>query len=115
VDCQLDTLRKCITISAVERALTELPNTLDETYNRILNNIPEEYHKEARRVMQLLAISYRPLTIDEVAEAIAVDCENEVFDPEKRLPDQMDILEICSSLVTLSGYFHINISVLSNI
>lgn len=107
VECQLETLRKCITVAAIEKALTGLPKTLDDTYNRILDSIPEEYQKEAFCVMQLLTVSYHPLTIAEVAEAVAIDCENEEFDPENRLPDQTDILEICSSLVTLSGYRNI--------
>lgn len=103
VECQFDTLRKCITNNAVRKALKELPLTLDKTYDPILCSIPQDYHREAQCVMQLLAFSYRPLTLDEVAEAIAVNCDDECFDPEDRLPDQYDILEICSSLVTLAA------------
>jgi hypothetical protein len=76
---------------------------LDETYGRIISNIPEQYYPEARRVMQILAVAHWPLTIEEIAEAIGVDCENESFDPENRLRDPLDILEICSSLISLSG------------
>lgn len=104
MECQLDSLRKCLTPPAVKRALCQLPKTLDETYNRILNSIPEEYQREARCVLHLLVVSYRPLTLGEVAEAVAVDCENEIFDPADRLRNQHDILEICSSLVMLSRY-----------
>jgi hypothetical protein len=34
--CQLDTLRACKKVSAVRKALAQLPKTLDETYARIL-------------------------------------------------------------------------------
>lgn len=104
MECQLRTLRKCLKPSAIRKTLTELPKDLDETYDRILNKIPEEYIPEARCALQLLAVSFRPLTIDEVAEAVAIDCENEVFDSCNRLLDKNSILTICSSLVTLSGY-----------
>ena len=104
MECQLDSLRKCYTRPAVRKALCQLPKSLDETYNRILNRIPNEYKREAYCVFQLLVISYRPLTLNEIADAVAVDCENETFDPENRLRDPCDILEICSSLVSLSGY-----------
>ena len=62
------------------------------------------HHREARCVMQFLAVAFCPVSIDVVAEAVAVDCENEIFSPEYRLQDPDDILEICSSLVVLSGY-----------
>ena len=104
VECQLDTLKKCYNLFAIRKSLGELPSTLDKTYDRILNSIPEMHRREAHCVMQVLAVTYRPLKIDEVAEAVAVDCENEIFNPEYRLQDPEDILEICSSLVCLSGY-----------
>jgi hypothetical protein len=51
----------------------------------------------------MLAVSYRPLTIDEVAEALSIDYENETMDPEgSGLMNKYDILKMCSSLVTLS-------------
>ena len=104
VDCQLDSLRKCITLSTIRQTLNQLPLTLDDTYKRILQSIPDDYRKEANCVLNLLVVSFRPLKLDEVAEAVAVDCDNKIFDPENRLPDHHDILEICSSLVTWSGY-----------
>ena len=108
MECQLDSLRKCLTRSAVREALHELPKSLDETYNRILNSIPKEYQREAHCVLHLLVISYRPLMLKGVVEAVAVDCQNEIFDPEDRLRDPCDILEIFSSSVSLSGYSHLN-------
>ena len=88
----------------IRKALKQLPKTLDETYDRILSNIADEDRRDAYSAMQLLVISFRPLTIDEVAEAIAVDCENDIFEPEDhRLGDVYDLLTICSSLITLSG------------
>ena len=50
----------------------------------------------------LLAFSTRPMTIQEVAEATAVNVETQVFSVEERFPDAYDLLEFCSSLVCLS-------------
>lgn len=104
VELQLDALKKCLTIPLLKKTLGELPDDLDKTYDRILLSIPKHFFREAYCALQFLAVACRPLTINEVAEAIAVDCEAEKFDPEDRLPEADDIIEICSSLVTLSGY-----------
>jgi len=54
--------------------------------------------------MQILVVARWPLSIEEVAEILCMDCENELFDREyDKLGDPMDILEICSSLVSLCG------------
>jgi hypothetical protein len=87
----------------VRSALRNLPRTLYDTYERILNSIPQEYRKEAHCAFQLLTVSYEPLTLVQVAEAVAVDCESEMFDPENRLREPEALLEICSSLLSLSG------------
>jgi len=48
----------------------------------------------------MLAVSLRPLTVDEVAEAILVDYENEQFDPDlQRLRDPLYVIKICRGLV----------------
>ena len=83
-------------------ALKSLPKTLDETYDRILTCIPEEYRPQALSTFQLLAHSARPLLLAEVAEAVAVNTASLSFEEDNRLFDPSDILSICSSLVTLS-------------
>ena len=88
----------------MRHALRNLPPTLDATYDRILINIPHEYRREAHCALQLLTVSRRPLTLHEVAEAVAIDPERETFDPENRLRDHEALLEICSSLLIVSGY-----------
>lgn len=100
--CQLETLRKCLKLSTLRLALRELPKTLEETYDRILESIPEVYKKEGHAILQLLAFSERRLSLGEVAEAVTVDLEAQCFDPEDKLREPEVILEICSSLVILS-------------
>jgi hypothetical protein len=102
VECQLDALRKCLNRAGVRKALSELPATLDNTYERILTDIPKEYSREVRTVLQLLAWSCRPLTLSEIAEAVVVDLDNYKFDKDERMPDPYDLYEIIAALVSLS-------------
>jgi hypothetical protein len=99
----LDTLRKCRRPKDVEKSLKELPRTLDETYDRILRSIPSQDQKDVHSIIQMLAISYRPLTLDQVAEALLIDFESETVNRgEAGILDKYDILKMCSSLVAVS-------------
>ena len=104
VVCQLDTLRRCFPAS-IQRALNELPRTLDETYERILLGIDEEKQEYAIRLFRCLAFARRPLHVKELAEVIAVE-----FDAGRipRLnvnlrPGDADeaVLSACSTLVAI--------------
>jgi hypothetical protein len=53
---------------------------LDDTYGRILDKAPKNYRNVVHVARQLLAVSFRPLTVEEVAMASAVDFKNEKFD-----------------------------------
>lgn len=101
---QIESIKKCCTVPQLRKVLDKLPADLDLTYDRILINLSPFHREMALCVFQLLVVSTRPMTIYEVAEAVVVDCEEEEFDPEYRLPDPYDIIEICSSLVTLSRF-----------
>ena len=75
VFCQLETLRHCLPPS-VRRTLRELPETLDETYERILKEIKKPNRGQARRVLQCLVVAIRPLRVAELAEVLAVDFDD---------------------------------------
>jgi ankyrin repeat domain-containing protein 50 len=63
-----------------------------------------ELREEAQKILSLLCYASRPLSIDEVAEAFAVDIDDlESYIPESRFrggPD--DVLRICPGLVTVN-------------
>ena len=100
MSCQIDALRKCKREEVLLRALNELPATLDETYERILNNIPDQNFEEACAALQWLICSVRPMTIEEVAEAATLKPDCCSLDPIQRFRTPNDILEVCGSLVT---------------
>ena len=70
--CQLEVLRHCFP-SSVRLILEELPESLDETYERILREIRKPYRGHAHRLMQCLVVAVRPLRVEELAEIPAFD------------------------------------------
>ncbi|KAF2149963.1 hypothetical protein K461DRAFT_229894, partial [Myriangium duriaei CBS 260.36] len=102
VSCQLDALAKCRDLRNLKRALQSLPKTLDETYERILRNIPEEDIGIAVRLLQFLLYSERPLKLVEAIDAVAVDVKSQpAFDPESRLEDPEELIGYCPSLIEI--------------
>jgi ankyrin repeat protein len=100
--CQLDTLGKCRNRAMLRKSLATLPPTLDKTYDQILSTIPDEDSAFAMRILQWLAFSERPLSVEEVAEVIAMDItRSPVFVRDEIMEDPLDTLDICSSLVTV--------------
>jgi ankyrin repeat protein len=101
-------LTECLSLYELREALASLPKTLDDTYARILCNIPEKRSQCVIKLLQWLVYSARPLQIEEiaevVAEVIAVDTEGHPrFNPDRRFLEPEDIERICSSLVTIAG------------
>lgn len=106
VSCQLDALEGCLERKTLLKAFQSLPQTLDETYERILANIPSAHIHHTKRILQFLIYSERPLRLEEAVDAIAVDVGRDVargrrFDPKDRLPVPEEITRYCSSLVVL--------------
>ncbi|KAG0648347.1 Ankyrin repeat-rich membrane-spanning [Hyphodiscus hymeniophilus] len=102
VVCQFDVLRNCKRVSAIKKALAELPKTLDETYARILSDIAENYFDEARSILRWVAFSARPLSLQEVTEAAVLRPGDDSLDPDERLYNAEDVLRICHGLIAVS-------------
>ncbi|KAI0435423.1 hypothetical protein F5Y09DRAFT_327738 [Xylaria sp. FL1042] len=99
--CQLDELEACRGPQDVRNALANLPKTLDETYARIVANIPHRDRPIAARLLQFLCYSERPLTLEEAVDCIAVNISAQRFDPENRIPVPREISGYCSNLVAI--------------
>ena len=91
--------------SSIRKALNELPITLDDTYERILQCIPKEKFQHARRLFQCIVAAIRPLRVEELAEIFAIE-----FDPNERTnlvkgwrPENPEeaVLAACSSLIAI--------------
>ncbi|KFY91992.1 hypothetical protein V498_05197 [Pseudogymnoascus sp. VKM F-4517 (FW-2822)] len=100
--CQMDTLGECRSRLALRTALKTLPTTLDETYERILCTISDEDSEYAMRILQWLAFSSRPLSVEEVAEVVAINVKRETaFDRNEVLENPMEVLDICTGLISV--------------
>jgi len=105
VYCQLDVLRQCFP-SSVRSVLAELPESLDETYERILQQIPKRNRVHAHRLLQCLVVAARPLKVEELAEVLAFGFSGKEMTPmvdENLRAEQKEraVLSACSSLITI--------------
>ncbi|KAK1579135.1 LOW QUALITY PROTEIN: uncharacterized protein LY79DRAFT_593036 [Colletotrichum navitas] len=102
--CQLDSLEACLDREGIEAALQALPRDLNETYSRILQQIPQQRKMRAIRLLQFLVHSDRPLRLEEAVDVVAVRLDNgqRFFDAEDRLPCPADIMRFCPSLVSIT-------------
>jgi hypothetical protein len=107
----LEALRHCLPI-AIPQTLSELPVTLDETYQRVLNEIRMADRGLAHRLLQCLTMAVRPLRVEELAEILVLDFKvakgatpklNEGCRSEN---PQEDVLSICSSFIMVADAGH---------
>ena len=102
--CQLEVLRHCFP-SSVRHILDELPESLDETYERILREIRRPKQRHAHRLLQCLVAAVRPLRVEELAEVLAFDFITEGIPKLNvgwRWENQEEaVMSACSSLVII--------------
>ena len=94
----------------IRRALAELPETLDETYERTLRQICKADWEFARRLFQFVAVASRPLRVEELADLLAFDFKPgpiPKFNEGWRQEDPVDVvLSTCSSLLATVDDHH---------
>ncbi|KAF9060189.1 ankyrin repeat-containing domain protein [Rhodocollybia butyracea] len=105
VDCQVTVLERCKTPKSMREALKKLPNTLEETYTLAIERMSKGEHvKDAGQLLMWLVYAFEPLSIAQVTEILAVDLEDQTFDPDMRSLELVngtyDILD--STLITVN-------------
>jgi ankyrin repeat protein len=96
-------MKKCLTPAMVRTELKRMPETLDQTYDRILQSVPSLHKSFVQSALHWLAFATRPLQLQELAEAAVLSPESGSFEPDVcRLLDENLILELCGTLVTAS-------------
>ena len=91
--------------SSIRKALNELPITLDDTYERMLQGIPKEKFEHASRLFQCMVAAVRPFRVEELAEIFAIDfglnyVPNLVAGWRPENPEDA-VLSTCSTLITI--------------
>jgi ankyrin repeat protein len=107
VFCQLDALQHCFPPN-LRQFLNELPETLDETYERILRGVNKAQKDNAHRLLQCLTVASRPLRVEELAELLAFDFQASrsggipTLKDDWRWDDEEEaVLSTCSSLIAI--------------
>jgi len=88
----------------IQRALDDLPATLDETYERTLREIKDTNSEYARRLLLCVAVASRPLRAEELSEILAFDFEGPIpaFREECRLKNPVKaVLSTCPTLLSV--------------
>lgn len=106
VKCQIQVLCSLGTDKAILKALDQMPKDLAGTYARILQRLEHDVENVGRyqKLLRWLVRSTRSLTLDELAECIGIDFEedNESMDFDSVETYAENLLKRCSSLVTVS-------------
>ena len=86
----------------VKRTLNSLPESLDETYERMLNNIDHISQEEVRTLLKWLAYAQRPLSLREITETITIELnrEDSIVDTLNRLHPK-GIENLLARLITI--------------
>jgi len=105
VALQIAELRGCVKRSTLKEQLRSLPLGLDETYDRILLRVPAKHRQDVKRLLELIALSARAMTVAEIADILVVDFTSKdtpTCDITGRLRRPEDVLTLLSCLVVVS-------------
>ena len=82
-----------------------MPITLDDTYDRLLQGLPNEKCEHAGRLFQCMVAAFRPLRVEELAELFAIDfgpndAPNLVAGWRPEFPEEA-VFSTCSTFITI--------------
>ncbi|KAK1772738.1 ankyrin repeat-containing domain protein [Phialemonium atrogriseum] len=98
---QIESLCAAKTDEAIRHALAELPKDLPETYSRILQRSAHLGKQYQTRILELVTVARRPLTTEELREALSVVLGDTEWNPARHLNDIYSALASCGSLITV--------------
>ena len=90
----------------IRRALANLPKDLSEIYSRILQNARKSGPSLQSDIFKLVIVSRRPLTVNEMREALSVSPGDINWDPTKLLNNAYSALAMCGCLITIDEEEH---------
>ena len=101
VQCQIDTLDRCTSVSEIRSVLDRLPVGLEETYRRLLFSIDRRWPEArlVRRALVWLATALWPMRLCELLEAVTIDFDRRTLNLGFVLVKDIDFLEASRSLV----------------
>src|ERR1700722_7994577 len=106
VECQFKSLATCPrSEDHLEKLLASLPQSLDETYERMLSKIDIASIEYARQILMWLCFAKRPLSVREIIDGVVVELgDNARVNLKRRLHDEDDILQICPGFIDIETF-----------
>ena len=98
---QIQSLCSMKTDKEIREALLNLPRNLTQVYNRILNQLRQPGKTYQTAIFKLIFAAIRPLTIQEMQEALSVTLGDTFWDPSKLLNSVDPALATCGCLITV--------------
>lgn len=103
MECQLESLKSCLSLASVRKTLSSMPKTLEKTYDMILARINPDYQDQVYTIFQWLAFCVRPLRLAEVAEVLVLKPGASALSEQDRLFCERDVATIGSGLIRISN------------
>ncbi|KAI4273326.1 MAG: hypothetical protein L6R38_006370 [Xanthoria sp. 2 TBL-2021] len=100
---QFDSLMAKPTLRKIKSALEELPEELDSMYDKVFERIKNQDSEFAALALKLIYWTHyatRPLKVQELRHAVAVESGDTSFD-EEGLPDEDLVESICAGILTI--------------
>ncbi|KAI1856210.1 hypothetical protein JX265_011722 [Neoarthrinium moseri] len=69
---QLDRFIQCTSMAELEMAFQTIPETLEASYEQTFEKIKDRHRECVRRIMMWLAVSYQPLSVNQVASIVGL-------------------------------------------
>ncbi|RMZ68741.1 hypothetical protein GMOD_00002567 [Pyrenophora seminiperda CCB06] len=101
VALQIQSFCSMRTDHAIREALADLPKDLSETFARILQKSGSSDPTLQAKALQLVLAAYRPLTTDELREALSVTPGDATWDSSRILHDVYSALACCGCLLVV--------------
>jgi ankyrin repeat protein len=98
---QIQSLCSMKTDHAIREALVDLPKDLSETFARILRRSGSSDPALQAKTLQLVLAAYRPLTTNELREALSVTPGDATWDPSRILNDVYSALACCGCVLAV--------------
>ena len=97
----MDSLQSKGTPRAVRKTLEMLPKDINSTYDEAMRRIGDQGDDDkqtAEQILQWISFAVRPLSLDKLQEALAVEADTEKLDPDNFLDLEL-LTSVCCGLV----------------
>ncbi|KAK2591433.1 hypothetical protein QQS21_010873 [Conoideocrella luteorostrata] len=101
VALQISSLCACKTDDDIRQTLANIPKDLAETFTRVLNKCEPTAKRYQKQILELVLVAQRPLTTEELREALGVTPGDTNWNPAKLPNNIYSVLASCGGLLTV--------------